>query len=88
MAGQLETAAITVGEPKVIVNSTVSEGGRWISSGTVDIIVHEGATPGVATLRFPYRDAASEIDAIAQIVPALEALITQLSRTLERLRSR
>lgn len=88
MAGQHESPVISVGEPKVIVNSTVSAGGRWISSGTVDIVVHEGATPGTATLRFPYRDAASETEAIAQIVPALDGVIAQLSRIQGRLRGR
>lgn len=86
--GQRESLVITVGEPMVIVNSTVSAGGRWISSGTVDIVVHEGATPGVATVRFPYQNTASETDAIAQIVPELEGLIAQLSRSLARLRGK
>jgi hypothetical protein len=87
MAGQHESVAIAVGEPSVVVNSTTSQSGRWISSRTIDAVVHEGAAPVTATLRFPYRDAASETEAFAQVVPALDAVIAQLSRTLGRLRS-
>jgi hypothetical protein len=79
---------ITVGDPKVVVDATISGRGGYLTTGHVEIHIMQGGTPKVATLKLDYRDAPSDQDASVQVIPALEAVVTQLSQALTRLKDR
>ena len=71
---------------RVVPEGAILSLGNWLVSGHVDFQILQGGSPAIATLVFPYKDAASEREAMGQVLPALQGVIEQLMLSLNRLK--
>jgi hypothetical protein len=78
--------AITVSQPAIIPLKTEAIRGDWVTTGSVSFAVLQGGSATLGTLEFPYRDAPSQQDALAQVLAPLDAVIAQLTQVAARLR--
>jgi hypothetical protein len=78
--------AITLGAPQVKPTKIESLHGAWVTSGTVTFPILQGGNPAIGALEIPYRDAASEQDALRQALGPLELIVGQFVELLPRLR--
>jgi hypothetical protein len=78
--------AISIGDPQIVPEKTESLHGDWITTGKVQLPILQGGDLAFGSLAFPYKDAASEADALKQAVPPLEAVVQELSLALSRLK--
>jgi hypothetical protein len=79
--------AISIGNPEILPEKTESLHGDWITSGKIQLPILQGGDPAFGSLAFPYKDAASEAEALKQAVPPLEAVVQELLLTLSRLKN-
>jgi hypothetical protein len=87
MAEKDRRHAISIGDPKIVPEKTESLHGDWITTGKIELPILLGGEPAFGALSFPYKDAASEADALKQAVTPLEALVGQLSLAVSRLKN-
>jgi hypothetical protein len=78
--------AISIGTPQIVPEKTESLHGDWITTGKIQLPILQGGDPAFGSLAFPYKDAASEADALKQVVTPLEAVVQELSLALSRLK--
>jgi len=77
---------VSIGDPVVSIDQTEALRDRWVTTGKVSYTIERGDAAMIGVLEFPYRDAPTRNDAIAQTLSQIESVVGELTRLLERLR--
>jgi hypothetical protein len=76
---------INAGEPVVTVELTEALHDHWVTSGKVSYSLERGDAATIGVLEFPYRDAPTRSDAVAQSLNQMASVIRALTELLKRL---
>jgi hypothetical protein len=77
---------VSISDPTVTVDQTEALRDRWVTTGKVSYSIERGDATTVGVLEFPYRDAPTRSDAIAQSLDQMDSVVKELASLLERLR--
>jgi len=86
MAERDKRKVVSVADPTVTVDQTEALRDRWVTTGKVSYSIERGDAATIGVLEFPYRDAPTRSDAIAQTLDQMESVIKELTSLLGRLR--
>ena len=85
MAESDKRRVVNAGDPVVKVEVTEALRDRWVTSGKVSYSLERGDAAIVGVLEFPYRDAPTQSDAVAQSLDQMHAVIRALTELRDRL---
>ena len=86
MAETEKRKVVSISDPVVSIEQTEALRDNWVTTGKVSYTIERGDAAMIGVLEFPYRDAPSRGDAIAQTLDQMDSVIAEMTSLLQRLR--